>query len=266
MPRFAQIVMGPAGSGKSTYCNAMQEHFAVNRRSARCINLDPAAEEFVYNCDIDIRDLITVDDCMEECELGPNGGLIFAMEYLLDNLDWLVDQLEEYGDDEYFLFDCPGQIELYSHVPMMRQLINELQRRDFRICGIYCIDSLFVQDNAKFLAGCLASLTAMMFLELPHLNVLTKCDLLEDSEFLDLFLETDVKSIVEGLHETMHPRYRALNEAFGSLISDHALVGFVCLNLEDDESIEEVYMRANDTIQYAEHLEARMPGGENNDE
>jgi len=43
-------------------------------------------------------------------------------------------------------------------------------------------------------------------------------------------------------------------------------VGFVCLNLEDDESIEEVYTRANDTIQYAEHLEARMSGGEDNDE
>eukprot|EP00397_Hematodinium_sp_SG-2012_P049482 GEMP01057074.1.p1 GENE.GEMP01057074.1~~GEMP01057074.1.p1 ORF type:complete len:266 (+),score=33.36 GEMP01057074.1:42-839(+) len=258
MPRFAQLVMGPAGSGKSTYVAAMQDHFAVNKKSARCVNLDPAAEDFKYVCDIDVRELITVDDCMEECDLGPNGGLIYAMDYLLDNLDWLTDQLEEYGDDEYLLFDCPGQIELYSHVPMMRQLVDELQRRDFRIVGIYCIDSLFVQDNAKFLAGCLASLTAMMFLELPHLNVLTKCDLLEESNSLDAFVDTDMDSIVRDLNETMHPRYRALNEAFGLLVSDHALVGFVCLNLDEEESIQDVYMLANDTIQYAEHLEAKI--------
>ena len=30
--------------------------------------------------------------------------------------------LEDLGGDEYVLFDCPGQIELYSHVPAMQQL------------------------------------------------------------------------------------------------------------------------------------------------
>eukprot|EP00966_Prymnesium_polylepis_P296576 6851628-Prymnesium_polylepis.1 len=26
---------------------------------------------------------------MSECRLGPNGGLVYAMEYLVDNFDWL---------------------------------------------------------------------------------------------------------------------------------------------------------------------------------
>jgi len=51
------------------------------------VNLDPAAEKFDYRCDIDIRDLITVDDVKEEMELGPNGALVFCLEYLLDNID-----------------------------------------------------------------------------------------------------------------------------------------------------------------------------------
>lgn len=38
---------------------------------------------------IDIRDLITLDDVMEELCLGPNGGLVYCMEYLIENIDWL---------------------------------------------------------------------------------------------------------------------------------------------------------------------------------
>lgn len=31
----------------------------------------------------DIRDLISLEDVMEELELGPNGGLVYCMEYPL---------------------------------------------------------------------------------------------------------------------------------------------------------------------------------------
>jgi len=46
------------------------------------INLDPAAEHFSYNPTVDVRDLINVEDAMEDEELnfGPNGGLVFCME------------------------------------------------------------------------------------------------------------------------------------------------------------------------------------------
>lgn len=47
---------------------------------------------------------------MEELELGPNGGLVYCMEYLLDNLDWLKDELDKFDEDEYIIFDCPGQV------------------------------------------------------------------------------------------------------------------------------------------------------------
>ena len=59
----------------------------------------------------DVRELISVDDAMEDSELrfGPNGGLIFCMEYLAQNMDWLHEQLEEVEDD-YILFDCPGAL------------------------------------------------------------------------------------------------------------------------------------------------------------
>jgi GPN-loop GTPase len=60
----------------------MQNHFEAARRNVKLVNLDPAAEFFKYNVYADIRDLIQLDDAMEDETLhfGPNGGLLFCME------------------------------------------------------------------------------------------------------------------------------------------------------------------------------------------
>jgi hypothetical protein len=85
-------MQGPAGSGKSTYCHAMQEHAAaltgIRQRRIHVANLDPAAEIFQYEPRFDARELISVTQVMEELSLGPNGALVCSMEYLLENLDW----------------------------------------------------------------------------------------------------------------------------------------------------------------------------------
>lgn len=46
--KYAQIVLGSAGTGKSTYCQAIQEHCSAAGRTVRVANLDPAAETFKY--------------------------------------------------------------------------------------------------------------------------------------------------------------------------------------------------------------------------
>jgi hypothetical protein len=42
-----------------------------------------------YECSIDVRELVSVEDVMTEMNLGPNGALVYAMEYLVTNIDWL---------------------------------------------------------------------------------------------------------------------------------------------------------------------------------
>eukprot|EP00615_Pteridomonas_danica_P012727 CAMPEP_0114353760 /NCGR_PEP_ID=MMETSP0101-20121206/18914_1 /TAXON_ID=38822 ORGANISM="Pteridomonas danica, Strain PT" /NCGR_SAMPLE_ID=MMETSP0101 /ASSEMBLY_ACC=CAM_ASM_000211 /LENGTH=318 /DNA_ID=CAMNT_0001494775 /DNA_START=50 /DNA_END=1006 /DNA_ORIENTATION=- len=229
MPPHCQLVMGPAGVGKSTYCQAMQEHAANERHHVHVANLDPAAEHFGYNVAFDIRDLISLEDVMEEMELGPNGGLLYCMEYLLENLEWLKDQFENYADDEYLIIDCPGQVELYSHVPVMRTLVELLQSWGLKICGCYLIDATYAADPTKFISGSLLSLSAMIQLELPHLNVLTKCDLVDEDE-LNRVLDFESASML--LDSTFHARGKASDKIMKSSRADD-------MNHDEDDVYDE---------------------------
>ena len=86
--------------------------------------------------------------------------------------------MQAYGEDDYLIFDCPGQIELYSHVTVFRSFVDFLKRDGWNLAAVYTIDCQFVGDPTKFIAGSLQAMSAMVQLELPHVNILTKVDLL----------------------------------------------------------------------------------------
>ena len=114
---------------------------------------------------------------MKEFGYGPNGGLVYCMEYLLENSEWLKDELDNFGEDEYIILDCPGQVELYSHLTIMHDLVEMMTSWNFRLASVYLMDAIFVLEPSKFISGCLLSLSCMLQLELPHINVITKCDI-----------------------------------------------------------------------------------------
>ena len=88
--------------------------------------------------------------------------------------------MQGFGEDDYIIVDCPGQIELFTHIPVLRTFVDFLKNDGWTVCAVFCLDSHFISDSAKFIAGCFQALSAMVTLELPHVNVLTKVDLLED--------------------------------------------------------------------------------------
>ncbi|XP_067937527.1 GPN-loop GTPase 3-like [Watersipora subatra] len=264
MPKYAQLIMGPAGSGKSTYCSTIQRHCKACKRTAKVFNLDPAAEQFDYDLYGDIRELVCVEDVMEDDDLrfGPNGGLVFCMEYFAKNFDWLDEQLDDI-DDDYFIFDCPGQIELYTHIPVMRLLVDHLQARDFRICGVFIIDSQFMVDSSKYVSGLLAALSAMVNLEIAHVNVMTKLDLLSRSakKRLEEYLDPDLQTLLADGQSRGSAKFARLNDAIASLIDDYGLVKFAPLDQSSEESIGDVLLQIDLAIQYGEDLEPTDPDG-----
>jgi len=96
---FAQLVIGPPGSGKSTYCDGMQQFMTAVDRKCSIVNLDPANDRTNYQCGLDVRDLIPLEDVMEQEELGPNGGVLYALEELEENWEWFQEGLESLGGE-----------------------------------------------------------------------------------------------------------------------------------------------------------------------
>lgn len=129
---FAQLVIGSPGAGKSTYCNGMQQFMGAIGRKASIVNLDPANDILPYDAAIDVRSLVTLEEIMNDDSLGPNGGILYAVEELEHNFDWLEEQLKTLGED-YILFDCPGQVELFTHHDSLRRIFMKLQKLGYRV-------------------------------------------------------------------------------------------------------------------------------------
>ncbi|KAJ3024360.1 GPN-loop GTPase 2 [Thoreauomyces humboldtii] len=221
----------------------MVQFYNATNRPVAVINLDPANEVLPYIPDVDISELITLEDTMEEFGLGPNGGLIYCIEYLEKNMDWLVKKLEPLKD-KYLVFDLPGQVELFTHHNSLKAIIEGLQKEmDIRLCCVHLVDAHYCVDPSKYVALLLLSLKTMIQLELPHVNVLSKLDLLESygkTAFnLDFYTEVqDLDYLLERLNDgPFGKKYQALNQALCDLVRDYSLVGFHTLAIEDRESV-----------------------------
>lgn len=179
MQMFGQVIIGPPGSGKSTYCCAMRELLTAVGRSVIVVNLDPANDHLPYECEINIEDVVRAQDVMESTGIGPNAAMLYCLEFLETNIDWLMESLSKYDKKTYVLFDCPGQVELYTHHTAVRNILSHLQKADYRLTNVQLIDSIYCSDPAKFVSALLTSLSSMIHLEMPHVNVLSKADLIE---------------------------------------------------------------------------------------
>jgi len=252
----------------------------MSKRSAHLVNLDPAAapDSFEYAPSIDIKDLISVEDAMSELGYGPNGGLVYCFEYLLQNMDWLEEEVGEYEDD-YLIIDCPGQIELYTHHPFLPTLVRNLQRLGMRTSAVYVLDSQFMEDKYKFFSGVLSAMSAMVNLEVPWINVMSKMDLvlpnpevpggggrngIRTRRNIARYLDPD-PLLLAAPHgsgdevNSVNPRFHALNQALVQLIEDHPLVTFLPLDLTDPNSIENVLSHIDYAMKYGEDEEPKEP-------
>ena len=318
MSKFGVMVMGPAGAGKvrfqdsyyanslevlfgtlltnpvqSTFCAALITHLQLNRRSAFYVNLDPAAESFEHQPDLDIKDLISLKDAMEDVGLGPNGGLIYCFEFLMENLDWLTEALDSLTEEYLVIFDMPGQIELYTHIPILPTLVRFLSQPgslDMRMAAVYLLEATFVVDRAKFFAGSLSAMSAMLMLEVPHINILSKMDLVKGQvkkKDLKRFLTPDVALLEddplererrltegpEGEDDESRPpiekaqvmkgaSFRRLNRAVAGLIESFSMINYLRLDVTDEDSVGAILSYIDDCIQYHEAQDPKEPNDE----
>lgn len=213
---------------------------------------------------------------------------MIVFRFLLENLDFLTEPLDPVTEEYLIIIDMPGQIELYTHIPILPSLVKHLTRTgalNINLCATYLLESTFVIDRAKFFAGTLSAMSAMIMLEVPHVNVLSKMDLVKGTVGkmeLKRFIDPDTSLLDDDPADTSITSrtaddgsdptsadnmmgggsFKRLNRAVAQLIDDFSMVSFLQLDVQDEDSVGAILSYIDDAIQYHEAQEPREPNDE----
>jgi hypothetical protein len=172
------LVLGPAGSGKTTLAKALY-HYA--RRSGkysdvRSCNLDPGSgDDFPW--DVDVRSMLTVERIMAEHGLGPNGAIVKAYEILADRIDTLFSGVEHSRSD-LTVIDAPGQLEPLIFSDAGNRLIDHMKNLFDDMIAVFLMPGDIINTPSSF-AFVLLTLTGLhLTIHAPLLHAVSKADLL----------------------------------------------------------------------------------------
>uniref|UniRef100_A0A453FDT1 GPN-loop GTPase 2 n=1 Tax=Aegilops tauschii subsp. strangulata TaxID=200361 RepID=A0A453FDT1_AEGTS len=119
--------------------------------------------------------------------------------------------------DHYFLFDFPGQVELFSLHTNARNIINKLIKKlDLRLTAVHLVDAHLCCDPGNCYSFSLLSAFNLDF----YTDV-------QDLSYLQYHLDQDPRSA----------KYRKLTKELCDVIDDFSLVNFSTLDIQDKESV-----------------------------
>ena len=216
-------------------------------------------------------------------------AVLIMHRFLLENLDFLTEAIEALTEEYLIIIDMPGQIELYTHIPIVPVLTKHLTQSgalNVNLCATYLLESTFIVDRPKFFAGTLSAMSAMLMLEIPHVNVLSKMDLVKGTvpkRELKRFIDPDPTLLEDNPTNTDQAKswshnagtdpsaveavmtggsFKKLNNAVAQLIEDFSMVSFLQLDAQDEDSVGAILSYIDDAIQFHEAQEPREPRDE----
>lgn len=166
-----------AGSGKSTFAGALTRHVSLlPNKDAYAVNLDPAVGSLSYEPNVDIRDTVDYKRVMEEYNLGPNGGIMTALNLFTTKFDQVLGILESRSREvDSIVLDTPGQIEIFTW-SASGTIITDSLASAMPTCIAYVIDTPRTTAPATFMSNMLYACSIMYKTKLPFLLVFNKID------------------------------------------------------------------------------------------
>jgi len=174
------IVLGMAGSGKTTFVQKLEEEIAEKNKESYLINLDPAVMDTLYEPNLDIKDTIKYKEVMTSNNLGPNGAILTSLNLFSTNIDKVVSILENKKDLDYVVVDTPGQLEVFSW-SASGKLITDSFSLIFPSILIYIIDVPRCNNPNTFSSNMLYALSIMYKMKLPLVLVFNKVDIAKNN-------------------------------------------------------------------------------------
>ncbi|KRZ20437.1 Protein CLEC16A [Trichinella pseudospiralis] len=212
------IVLGMAGSGKSTLVQRICAYLSATKTSLYPVNLDPAVHYVSYPTAVDIRESVNYKEIMQKYELGPNGGIMTAMNifattfgkvsrfslfvveldcgfhvYCIQVIDFLENSSINY---KYAIFDTPGQIEVFTW-SASGAIISQTLASSFPTVIVYVMDVARSSSPITFTSNMLYACSIMYKTQLPMVVAMNKTDIISANFALDWI--NDFECFLEAL-------------------------------------------------------------------
>lgn len=216
---FLNYFIGTAGSGKSTMTGALKNYF-LNRDSEITVitlNLDPGVKVLPYEPDIDIREYLVLEQVMAEYGLGPNGAMILASDLMVNYLDDLKYEIDQFNPD-WVLVDTAGQLELFAFRDTGPLIASSLGFKATQKCVSFLFDAnMVLRPNGFISTLLLAASVQFRFRDISQINILSKSDILEEYQ-IDMIL--DWSQDFQALEDSTSERENGLIRELSMLLSD----------------------------------------------
>ncbi|KAF4795999.1 GPN-loop GTPase 1 [Turdus rufiventris] len=140
------LVLGMAGSGKTTFVQRLAAHLHGQRCPPYVINLDPAVHSLPFPANIDIRDTVKYKEVMKQ----------------------------------YVIIDTPGQIEVFTW-SASGTIITEALASSFPSVVVYVMDTSRSTNPITFMSNMLYACSILYKTKLPFIVVMNKTDIIDHS-------------------------------------------------------------------------------------
>eukprot|EP00485_Elphidium_margaritaceum_P004446 CAMPEP_0202700758 /NCGR_PEP_ID=MMETSP1385-20130828/13929_1 /ASSEMBLY_ACC=CAM_ASM_000861 /TAXON_ID=933848 /ORGANISM="Elphidium margaritaceum" /LENGTH=323 /DNA_ID=CAMNT_0049358019 /DNA_START=31 /DNA_END=1002 /DNA_ORIENTATION=- len=209
------IVIGMAGSGKTALMQRMNAFVREYKRPSYVMNLDPAVYEVPYEANIDIRDTVHYKNVMKQYGLGPNGGILTALNLFATKFDQAIELIDARRSELEFVFvDTPGQIEVFTW-SASGQIITETLAASHPTVLLYVMDTARCFDPITFMSNMTYACSIHYKTKLPFLIVFNKIDV-QSHAFAVRWMHN-----LDDFHEAMkrHQTYQStLVNALGTVL------------------------------------------------
>mmetsp|Transcript_129671 Transcript_129671/g.403272 ORF Transcript_129671/g.403272 Transcript_129671/m.403272 type:complete len:350 (+) Transcript_129671:151-1200(+) len=191
------LMIGMAGSGKSTWMNRMVVRLQSLKKRVYTVNLDPAVRNLAYPINVDIRDTVNYKEVMKHFGLGPNGGIMTSLNLFATKFDQVLSLLDKRAPDlDYVLIDTPGQIEVFNW-SASGQIICDALAVSYPTIVTYVVDTARCSKPVTFMSNMLYACSILYKTKLPFIIAFNKVDVMPH-DFLQEWMQ-DFEKVGDAL-------------------------------------------------------------------